>query len=79
MTINTELLKEVLSVPTVSRHEGLMVEYLKNYLKGKNYDFYLDEHMNIYVTKQTSENVGYFPCVVAHTDTVHSLTNINVF
>lgn len=78
MAINLNLLKEVLSVPTVSRHEGIMVEYLINYLTNKGYDFYIDERMNIYVTKQTSENVEYFPCVVAHTDTVHSLTNINV-
>ena len=78
MTINTNLLKEVLSVPTVSRHEGIMVEYLTNYLTNKGYNFQVDEHMNVYVTKQTSEVVEYFPCVVAHTDTVHSLTNINV-
>ncbi len=78
MTIDTNLLKEVLSVPTVSRHEGIMVEYLTNYLTNKGYNFQVDEHMNVYVTKQTSEVVEYFPCVVAHTDTVHSLTNINV-
>ena len=59
MTINTNLLKEVLSVPTVSRHEGIMVEYLTNYLTNKGYNFQVDEHMNVYVTKQTSEVVEF--------------------
>jgi len=34
--------------------------------------------MNVYATKQTSETVEYFPCVVSHTDTVHNLDSINV-
>lgn len=78
MTQDLEFLKQVLSVPTKSRQEGLMVEFLTNYLKEKNYDFYLDAMSNIYVTKKTSDDVEYFPCVVSHTDTVHSLDTINV-
>ncbi len=34
--------------------------------------------LNIYATKQTDENIEYFPCVVSHTDTVHGLNPINV-
>jgi di/tripeptidase len=78
MTQDLEFLKQVLSVPTKSRQEGLMVEFLTNYLKEKNYDFYLDAMSNIYVTKKTSDDVEYFPCVVSHTDTVHKLDTINV-
>jgi len=78
MTQDLEFLKQVLSVPTKSRQEGLMVEFLTNYLKEKNYDFYVDGMSNIYVTKQTSESVEFFPCVVSHTDTVHKLDTINV-
>ena len=66
MTQDLEFLKQVLSVPTKSRQEGLMVEFLTNYLKEKNYDFYLDAMSNIYVTKKTSDDVEYFPCVVSH-------------
>lgn len=63
-------LKEVLSVPTYSRNEGLMIEYLKNVLTEKGYDHYVDEHGNIYATKGEAE---WFPCFIAHTDTVHKV------
>lgn len=63
-------LKEILSVPTHSREEYLMIEYLKNVLTEKGYDHYVDEHGNIYVTKGSAE---WFPCFIAHTDTVHEI------
>jgi len=73
-----QLLKEVLSVPTKTFKEGMMVEYICNWLQENNIPHYVDEMMNVYATKQTSENVEYFPCVVSHTDTVHNLDSINV-
>ena len=67
-----QLLKDVLSVPTCTYKEDKMVEFLKNYLTEKNYNFFIDEHKNVYVTKTSPEFEGQpFPCVVAHTDTVH--------
>jgi di/tripeptidase len=69
--MNTEKLnrlKEVLSVPTHSRNEVLMIEYLKKVLTEKGYDFTVDSIGNIYVTKGVAE---WYPCFVAHTDTVH--------
>lgn len=63
-------LKEVLSVPTVSRNETLMIEYLKKVLTEKNYEHTVDQHGNIYVTKGKAE---FYPCFVSHTDTVHSI------
>ena len=71
------LLKEVLSVPTKTYKEGLMVEFLEKWLTENNFEYYLDDMNNIYVTKQTDE-VEYFPCVIAHTDTVHNIDSINV-
>jgi len=71
------LLKEVLSVPTKTYKEGLMVEFLEKWLTDNNFEYYLDDMDNIYVTKQTDE-VEFFPCVVAHTDTVHNIDTINV-
>jgi len=57
----------------------MMVEFLTNYLTENNYDFFLDEHKNIYVKKTSSEFEGkLFPAVVAHTDTVHEIDSINV-
>jgi di/tripeptidase len=77
MERNYNLLKEVLSVPTKTYKEGLMVEFLEKWLTDNNFEYYLDDMNNIYVTKQTDE-VEYFPCVVAHTDTVHNIDTINV-
>ena len=72
--IKLQRLKEVLSVPTHSRQEDLMIEYLERVLLEKGYDYKKDFMNNIYVTKGQSEN---FPCFVAHTDTVHSV-NLNL-
>jgi len=65
---------EVLSVPTHSRDEKLMIEYLQKVLTQKGYNHYTDSHGNIYVTKGNSKH---FPCFVAHTDTVHKV-NLNL-
>jgi len=65
---------EVLSVPTHSRNEKLMIEYLQKVLTQKGYEHYTDSHGNIYVTKGQSKH---FPCFVAHTDTVHRV-NLNL-
>jgi di/tripeptidase len=73
-----ELLKNVLSVPTVTYKEDKMIEFLDNWLTKNDFSFFIDEHKNIYVTKQTDEDIKYFPCVVAHTDTVHQINTINV-
>jgi di/tripeptidase len=73
-----QLLKDVLSVPTKTYKEDRMIEFLVEWLTKNNFSFEVDEYYNIYVTKQSDENVEYFPCVVAHTDTVHQLDVINV-
>jgi len=73
-----QLLKDVLSVPTKTYQEDLMVEFLINWLEENGIPFNVDEHNNIYAIKQTDEFIDYFPCVIAHTDTVHSLDNIIV-
>lgn len=73
-----ELLKKVLSVPTKTYKEGLMVEFITNWLSEKGIPHYVDEHLNVYATKQSDQNVEWFPCVISHTDTVHNLDEINV-
>jgi di/tripeptidase len=77
------LLKEVLSVPTKTYNEGLMVEFIKNWLTKNNIEYYTDKINNIYATKKESDSVVnepnfYFPCVVSHTDTVHEINKINI-
>jgi tripeptide aminopeptidase len=76
-----EFLKEVLSIPTKTYQEDLMVEYLKNWLSENGIEYFVDEHKNVYATK--CENIPtqtdfYYPCVVCHTDTVHNLDTINI-
>ena len=72
------LLKTVLSVPTKTYKEDLMVEFLTEWLKENNFSFFLDEMKNIYVTKQTGKDIDFFPCVVSHIDTVHNIDSINI-
>ncbi len=73
-----QLLKDILSIPTKTFKEDLMINFLVDYLTKNGYSFFLDGMRNIYVTKQTDENVEFFPCVVAHTDTVHQINVINI-
>ena len=63
-------LKEILSVPTCSRDEVRMIEYLRKTLTENGYEPTVDEWGNIYVTKGTAE---WYPCFIAHTDTVHKV------
>ena len=63
-------LKEVLSVPTYSGDEELMITYLQNVLTEKGFEHYTDKIGNIYVTKGKAE---WYPCFVSHTDTVHKV------
>ena len=75
------LLKEVLSVPTKTHQEHRMVEFLVNWLTENNIDYFVDDKMNVYVTKQETLDLPenfYFPCVISHTDTVHPIDTINV-
>lgn len=81
MEKNINLLKEVLSVPTCTYKEDLMVNFITNWLKENNIYYYTDVHKNVYATKKITEELpeGFFyPLVISHTDTVHSLDFINV-
>lgn len=78
MKQNIELLKEVLSIPTKTFNEKHMIEYLADYLTKNNYEYYIDIYSNIYVTKGVIGENEYYPCVIAHTDTVHDIDKINI-
>lgn len=75
-----EFLKSVLSVPTKTYNEKLMIQYLENWLTENNIPYFVDQKGNVYATKQDGEipNNFYFPCVVSHTDTVHNIDTINI-
>lgn len=81
MTHNLELLKEVLSVPTQTYREERMVQFLTEWLTKHSIDHWVDEYGNVYATKQETTELPedfYFPCVIAHTDTVHTIDTINI-
>jgi len=79
MKYNINFLKEVLSIPTHTYQEELMVEYLISWLEKNRFDYSVDTMGNIYVTKNTTGKVvENYPCVVAHTDTVHQIDSINI-
>ena len=77
MEQNINFLKRVLSVPTKTYKEDLMIQFLTEWMVENNIPYFVDKMGNVYATKQTDE-VEYFPCVVAHTDTVHELDTINI-
>ena len=80
MKQDIDLLKEVLSVPSKTYQEEKMVVYIANWLLENNIEYYIDIFNNIYATKKISEVADdfYFPCVIAHTDTVHNIETINI-
>jgi putative aminopeptidase FrvX len=73
--MNKELLKEILSIPSYSGRELKLVNYICEFLKKNNIPYEVDEMLNIYCTKGDAQT---YPCVVAHTDTVHNNTYIDV-
>lgn len=64
-------LKEVLEIPSVSGMEDLVVDFIVKFCKRHKFKYKVDLHKNVYVTKGKIKKNEYYPCVVAHTDTVH--------
>jgi len=71
MEYNLELLKEVLSIPSYSRREELVRDFVISYAKERGYEVIVDDKGNVYVTNGKIDEGEYYPCVVAHMDTVH--------
>lgn len=68
--------KELLSVPSKTYQEEMMVDYISQELdKIEGVSYYRDEMLNIYATKGVLDEGEHYPMFMAHTDTVHSLVN----
>lgn len=65
-----KLLKKLYNIHAPSNAEDAMVEFLTSYLKRKKVKATVDEFKNVYVVKGESDT---YPCVVAHTDEVHTV------
>ena len=68
---NLMLLKEILSLPSYTGKEDRVVDFLISYGVRKGYKVFVDHVNNVYFTKGSVSEYEYFPCFVAHTDTVH--------
>lgn len=68
--MDIQLLKEVLEVPTVSGAEDRMVEFLIDWAGKNSIPVILDTFGNVYLKKGSVADGDYFPCVMAHMDTV---------
>lgn len=73
--IKINKLIDVLSIPSYFGQENLIREYIINFLNEKGINIYVDKYGNVYATKGESE---YYPCVVAHMDTVHKIKELNI-
>jgi len=67
------LLREVLSLPSISGDESMVRDYIIEYAKGGGIEYYTDAKGNLYLTKGSDKMTSgeFYPCVVSHMDTVH--------
>jgi putative aminopeptidase FrvX len=70
-----EKLKELLSIPTKTWEEERLINYLMSHFEEMGYDYEKDDLGNLYVTKGVSD---YYPLVLAHTDSVHDIVEMEV-
>ena len=68
--IDKELLYKVLSVPSFVSMETRMQEFLLDYAKEQDYRAKIDDTGNVYMEKGELKEGEYYPCLVAHMDTV---------
>jgi tripeptide aminopeptidase len=73
--MDKKLLKEILSIPSYSGNERKLVYFICEFLEENKIPYKVDELFNIYCTKGDADT---YPCVVAHTDTVHNNHHIDV-
>lgn len=69
-------LKNLLSVPTHTWEEDRLIEHVINYISSlDSVNYYQDKLGSLYITKGESPT---YPCLVAHLDSVHNITEMNV-
>jgi len=71
--MDKKFLKEVLSIPTISKEEELMREYIIEFAITNGIEYKVDHKGNVYLTKGSEKMTEgeYYPCVVSHIDTLH--------
>lgn len=78
-SLRLDLLKRLLVIPTGSRQEGQMVEFLMDYVLQRGSarcgSIVTDNWNNVFIRKGKA---GVVPCVAAHIDTVHPLRPVEI-
>lgn len=69
--MNVELLKQILSIPSYFKEEAELREFLKNHLYENGFVCETDTKGNLYAIKGKPLEGQFYPCFVAHMDTVH--------
>lgn len=69
--MRTELLKEILALPTCTNQEKAVIDFLARYAEEWGYAWHVDQAGNVYVTKGSPEPNQHYPLVCSHTDSVH--------
>ena len=77
MSLNIELLKQILAIPSYFKEEDEIRNFVKQHLEENSFSCYIDEKGNLYCTKGQQEG-HFYPCFVAHMDTVHRRMPVNI-
>jgi len=73
--MRTDLLKQLLAVQTHHGDEYRVICFLINYARVESHGIkaHVDDFGNVYFVKGIPEDGGFYPCVCAHTDSVHHI------
>lgn len=66
--ISKAFIRDVVSVPSVSKKEGMLQMYITRFAEDRGIKCEKDSKGNLYLTKGVAD--GYYPCLVNHMDTV---------
>ena len=72
MNPSKDVLKDILSIPSCSGHEGMLRDYILAFANGRGIASTVDRRGNVYLSKGTLAPGELYPCLVNHLDTVHS-------
>lgn len=65
------MLEEILIIPTFYRREELLIRYVVSFAERNGIECTRDAKGNVYLKKGVLGSDQYYPCIVAHLDTVH--------
>lgn len=72
MKLTKEFLKDIMSIPSCSKHEEMMRDYILDFAARRGIASMVDAKGNVYLTKGGLGPGEAYPCLVNHMDTVHA-------